>query len=164
MEKVLVVVFGVAVVLCWDESALYEVGPYGAGLQDCIGALAYPVRSALAAFKFGDAVVLGAKCDQAADFGGCDAITTAFDVASDELTALAEANGVDGGGGGEDGLMRDVMADFFNLFSQIAEERLAAVGVAGVVTEGDDMDVGSRMDVVEEGGDSFKAVCVGGVT
>lgn len=66
---------------------------------------------------------------------------TALDIGAEELAALREAEGVDGGGGGENGVRGEVGADFFELGCYVAEEGRALIGGGA----------GAEVDVVYEG-------------
>ncbi|KFY12831.1 hypothetical protein V492_03642, partial [Pseudogymnoascus sp. VKM F-4246] len=68
-----------------------------------------------------------------------------LDVGAEELPALREAEGVDGGGGGEDGVSGEVGADFFELRGEVAEEGGALV-VGGAGAEVDVVDEGAGVD------------------
>lgn len=81
--------------------------------------------------------MLGAERDKGPD-GRCIA---ALDVAAEELAALGEAEGVDGGGAGEDGVGGDVGADGGELGGEVAEESAAEDVSAGVEVGG-----GCRVD------------------
>ena len=72
--------------------------------------------------------MLGAKGDEVRDGG----VIAALDVRAHELAALREADRVDGGAFGEDGVGGEVGADLRDLVGQVAEEGGAAVA-AGVV-------------------------------
>lgn len=91
-------VLGVPKVLRGHESALHEVGPR-VGLQGAVPGLAHPV-AIFALLEFADAVVLTPEGDEVG-YGG---LVAAFDVGAHELASLGEGEGVDGGGGGQDGV------------------------------------------------------------
>ena len=97
--------------------------------------------------------MLSSKGDEICDRGGI----TSFDVGSEELAALGEAYGVEGGEMGEDWVSGDVGADFVDLLREIAEEGGGAVG-GGVIVEADEVGVGGRVCLIEKGGDGAKAV------
>lgn len=109
-----------------------------------------------AVLEFGDAVVLRAEGDEARD----GRPVAALDVGAQELAALREAEGVDGGRGREDGVRGQVGADFGDGFRQVVEEGGAAVG-RGVVGEADVVHVRARVGFFGEGADGLEAV--GGV-
>ncbi|KMQ81536.1 hypothetical protein RF55_26039 [Lasius niger] len=124
-------------------------------MQEEHGAPAEPVGGS-AGPELGDAIVLAAKGDEAADGGG----VAALDVSAEELTALGEAEGVDGGSRGENGMGGESGADGGELDRQVAEERGGAVGV-GVGVEDDGVNKGSGMDGLGEGADPLHALTVG---
>lgn len=66
---------------------------------------------------------------------------TTLHVRAQELPALRETEGVDGGGGGEDGVRGEVGADLFELRGEVAEEGGALVAGGA----------GGEVDVVDEG-------------
>lgn len=82
-----------------------------------------------------------------------------LDVRAHELPALGEAEGVDGGGGGEDGVRGEVGADLRDLVVQVAEEGGLGVGV-GVSVEADVVDEGAGVDFLGEFADGAEAVCL----
>lgn len=60
-------------------------------------------------------------------------VVAAFDVGTQELPALRKADSVDSGGAGEDGVSGEVMADFLDLFREVAQKGCGAVrGRVGV--------------------------------
>lgn len=81
-----------------------------------------------------------------------------LDVRAQELPALGEAKGVDGGGGGEDGMHGEVGADLRDLVVQVAEEGGLGVGV-GVSVEADVVDEGAGVDFLGEFADGAEAIC-----
>ncbi len=85
-----------------------------------------------------------------------------LDIGAEELAALAEAQGIDGGSGAEDVVPCELGADVFHLLGQVAEEGGAAVGRVGVA-DLDDMDVGAWVDGFGKLGGLFDAVSVVGV-
>lgn len=151
-----VVVLRVAEVLGRDEARLDHVAP-GVEAQQGHGALAQPVGVAAVA-ELGDAVVLAAEGDQTAD--GREVAT--LDIAAQELAALGEADGVDGGGRGEDGMGGQRFADRVELGGDVAEEGGPAVRV-GVGAEGDGVHKGARVDRVGQGAYLPDAVGVEGI-
>lgn len=60
--------------------------------------------------------MLAAQGDERADGRS----VAAFDVAAQELPALGEAQGVDGGSGGEDGVLEELGADGGDLLCKVA--------------------------------------------
>ena len=80
-----------------------------------------------------------------------------LDVRAQELPALGEAEGVDGGGGGEDGVRGEVGADLRDLVVQVAEEGGLGVGV-GVSVEADVVDEGAGVAFLGEFADGAEAV------
>lgn len=125
--EVAVEVGGVAEVLGGHEPRLHEGGP-GLAVEEAHGAPAEPVGGAAGAVV-DDAVVLAAEGHEVADGRG----VAALDVAAQELAALAEAHGVDGGRGGQDGVGGEVRADLGELLGHVAVEGGAAVGLGAVV-------------------------------
>lgn len=125
--EVAVEVGGVAEVLGGDEPRLDEGGP-GLAVEEGHGAPAQPVGAGAGAVV-DDAVVLAAEGHEVADGRG----VAALDVAAQELAALAEAHGVDGGRGRQDGVGGEVGADLGELLRHIAVEGGAAVGLGAVV-------------------------------
>ena len=97
--------------------------------------------------------MLGAEGDEVSD----GRVVAALDVGAHELTALREADGVDGRGFGEDGVRGEVGADLGDLLGEVAEEGGAAVA-AGVVGEVDVVGVGAWVGGVGEGADGLQAV------
>lgn len=143
VREVAVEVGGVAEVLGGHEARLHEGGP-GVAVEQGHGAAAEPVAG-LAGAVVDDAVVLAAEGDEAADGGR----VAALDVGAQELAALAEADGVDGGGGGEDGVGGEVGADLGDLLRDVAVEGGAAVAArAGV--EPHEVHEGARVHGLDE--------------
>ena len=155
--EVVLVVVGVAVVLRGHDVALDVVGPHGAALEQGVGGVAHKVRGALALLEGGNAVVLAAEGEQAAD----GRVVAALDVAAQELAALGEADGVDGGRGGQYGVGEERGADGVDLFGDVAEERGAAV--VGGTGGGYEVDVGAWVDFFDEVGRGLQAFGVGGI-
>ncbi len=122
-----------AIVLGGHEARLDEVGP-GVASQERLRAPAEPVCSA-ALLELADAIVLAAEGDEAAH----RRLVAALDIAAEELAALREADGVDGGRGREDGVRCEVVADLGDLQGEVAQEGGPAV-VGGVVVEADVVD------------------------
>uniref|UniRef100_A0A8H7KCL0 Uncharacterized protein n=1 Tax=Bionectria ochroleuca TaxID=29856 RepID=A0A8H7KCL0_BIOOC len=87
----------------------------------------------------------------------------ALDVAAQELTALGEADGVDGGRRGEDGVGGEGLADLVELGGHVAEEGGRAVGAGIGAAERDGVDKGSRVDGVGELAYLLEALAVEGV-
>jgi len=83
--------------------------------------------------------MLAAECNQIPDRW----VIAAFDVCSQELPALTEAEGVDRRCRAEDVVSRQLGADMFDLFGQVTEECGATICGAGV-TNLDNVDVGPR--------------------
>lgn len=125
--EVAIEVGGVTEVLGGHEARLHEGGP-GLAVEEGHGALAEPVGEAAGAVV-DDAVVLAAEGHEVADGRG----VAALDVAAQELAALAEAHGVDGGRGRQDGVGGEVGADLGELLGHVAVEGGAAVGLGAVV-------------------------------
>jgi len=125
--QVLVVLRRVAEVLCGYQTGLHEVAP-GAALQEGHRAAANPIGSP-ALLEGSDAVVLRAKGHEAPHWG----VVASLDVGAEELTALAEAEGVDGRRGRENRVGGDVRACFGDVVGEVPEERggLVARGVVG---------------------------------
>ena len=98
--------------------------------------MAHPVVVG-AVLEFADAVVLAAEGDE----GVYGRVVAALDVGAEELAALGETEGVDGGGAGKDGVGGDVVADFEDLFGQVAEEGCGSIG-GGVLVEADVVGIG----------------------
>ena len=96
--------------------------------------------------------MLCAEGDQAGDRG----VVAALDVGAEELAALGEAEGVDGGGCGEDGVGGEVGADCGDLVGEVAEEGGCAVG-AGVGVDADVVDEGAGVYFVGEVADGAEA-------
>ena len=126
--EVVLVIIAVAIVLRGHEVALDVVAPYRAALEEGVRGVTHEVCGALAAFEGGDAVVLAAEREKASD----GRVVAALDVAAEELATLGEADRVDGGGGGEDGVVEERLTDSVDLFCYVTEEGGAAiVGKAG---------------------------------
>lgn len=89
-------ILGIPEILRRYQSALHELRPL-VPLQDTLPALTQPIVT-LAILKFADAIVLGSKGDE----GGNARLVAALNIGAQELTALREADCVDGGGCGED--------------------------------------------------------------
>ncbi len=106
-----------------------------------------------AVLEVADAVVLAAEGDQVGD----GRVVAALDVGAQELAALREAQGVDGRGGGENGVGGEVVAYLADLDGQVAEEGGGAVG-RGVGVEADDVHVRARVGFLGEVADGFEAV------
>jgi len=85
--------------------------------------------------------VLAAECDEVCD----GRVVAAFDVGSEKLAALREAEGVDLRCCGEDRVGCEIVADFLDLKCEVAEEGCGAVG-GGVVVDADVVDVGAWVD------------------
>ncbi|WDK17012.1 hypothetical protein CGRA01v4_08295 [Colletotrichum graminicola] len=132
---------GVAVVLGGHEAVLDEAGP-GVEAEQGHGALAEQVGVA-AGLELDDAVVLTAVGDEGAHGG----VVAALDVAAEELAALREADGVDGGGGGQDGVRGEGLADLLELRRHVAEEGGGPVAV-GVGADLDCVDIGAWVDLL----------------
>lgn len=90
--KVRLQILRIPVILRRHEPRLHEIGP-GIPLQVPVPALADPVIIA-AILELADTVVLAAEGDEGVDGG----VVAALDVGAEELAALGEAEGVDGGG------------------------------------------------------------------
>ena len=144
----------VAEVLRGHEPALHEGGP-GPGAEQRVRALAHEVGSGGAGLELRDAVVLGAKGEE----GAHGRVVAALDVAAQELAALAEAEGVDGGRSAEDGVGEELVAHELDLFCDVAEEGGAAVGRARVC-QVDDVDICAWVDGVGQFCHFFEAVGV----
>lgn len=85
-----------------------------------------------------------------------------LDPAAQELPALAEAEGVDSGGGADDGICGDVLAELIDLGVDVAPEGGALVGIR-VSSLGDDMDESARVDGFGEGGNGLETFVAVGV-
>lgn len=153
MGQIRLEIVRVAEILRGDEFALDEVGP-GVGFEEAVPGLAEPVGG-FAGLEFADAVVLAAEGDEV----GYRRRIAAFDVGAEELAALGEAEGVDGGGEGEGRVGGEVVADLVDLVGQVAEEGGGAVG-GRVVVEADDVGVGGADGFIDEGADGGDAVRV----
>lgn len=144
-------------VLRRDQPSLHELRPR-AELEQRIGALADQIGGVGTGLEVADAVVLAAEGDEVVDGG----VVAALDVGAEELAALAEAERVDGRGGAEDVVARELSAGVVELFGEVAEEGGAPVGGARVA-ELDDLHVGAFVDGGGECGRGFDAVGVVGV-
>ena len=98
--------------------------------------------------------MLRAECDEVCD----GRIITALDVSAHELAALREAEGVDGGGGGEDRVCGEVGADLSDLIVQVAEEGRLGIGV-WVLVKANVVDKGAGVDFLCEVAEGPEAVC-----
>jgi len=97
--------------------------------------------------------VLRAESDKVCD----GRVIAPLDVSAHELAALGEAEGVDGGGSGEDGVRGEVGADLGNLIVEIAEEGGLGVGV-WVWVKADVVDEGAGVDFLCEVADGAEAI------
>lgn len=79
-----------------------------------------------------------------------------LDPAAEKLAALAEAEGVDGGGRTDDGVCGDFLAELVDLGVDVAPEGGALVGVR-IGALGDYVDESARVDGFGEGGDGLDA-------
>lgn len=98
--------------------------------------------------------MLRTECDEVRD----RRVVAPLDVGAHELAALGEADGIDGGRGGEDGVSGEVGAYLGDLVVQVTEEGGLGVGV-GVVAEADVIDEGAGVDFFGEFADGAEAVC-----
>lgn len=93
-----------------------DKGGEGVGAEEELGGFAEVVGGG-AGLERGDAVVLRAEGYEGADGDGAG-----LEQAAEELAALGEAEGVEGGRRGKDGVGGNVEADFGYLFGEIAED------------------------------------------
>lgn len=150
--EVAVEVEGVAEVLGGDEPAL-DPGAPRVAVQQGHGALAEPVGRR-AGLVVDDAVVLAAEGDEAAH--GRE--VAALDVGPEELAALAEADGVDGGRGREDRVGGEVLAHLGDLLRHVPVEGRGPV-VGGALVEAHVVDEGARVDLLGERAHGLQALC-----
>ena len=139
MLEVRLQIFHIAIVLRGHELRLDEIAPR-LRLEEALPAIAQPVVR-VALLELGDAVVLRAEGDEAGD----GRVVAALDVGAQELAALREAQAIDGGSAGEDGVQGEVGADLSDLFVDVAPKGGSLVRI-GVVIEVNKVDVGARVD------------------
>lgn len=151
MLKIAVKVLSIPEVLRRHQPALHEFRP-GVPFQKAIKAATYPIIR-LAILKFADAIVLAPERHEIRHRG----VVAAFHVRSQELAALGEAEAVDSGRGGKDGMGCEIRTDFLNLEGEVPEVGGGAIGRC-VVINADVVCECSRVGFVQELADGAKAV------
>ena len=96
--------------------------------------------------------MLAAEGDEVVD----GRVIAALDVAAQELAALREAQGVDGGGCAEDRVRGELVTDEVYLLGYVAEEGCCAVAAA-CIAQSDDVHVCAGVGCFGEGSDSLDA-------
>lgn len=155
--QILLVLQRRTVVLRRHQVALHVTTPHVTSQQrHC--PLTEPIcRRALA--KVDDAVVLRPKGHE----GPHGRAVAPLDITAEELTALAEAQRVDGGRGRDDGVRGDVLAELIDLVVHVAPKGGALVGL-GVRALGDDVHEDARVDGFGEGSDGLDAIISVGIS
>lgn len=83
----------------------------------------------------------------------------ALHIRAEELPSLAETQRVDGRGGAQDVIARQLLADLLDLFRQVSKEGGGAVRVSRVA-ELDDANVGAGIDRLGQLTGLFDTVCI----